>query len=314
MEDNMARPEKELDLYYVDKKYIRDLSKVDDRVLSVSPQAGKETRPFVGIVVIMEEKEYCIPLTSPKSKFDIKSHEDFIKIPDPKLKNSNGAPITIGILNLNNMIPVSHYVLEKIDLSQKSDIDNKRCNLLRKEIEWCRTNIDLIRRKANKLYEKVTLFPDKDRKLTKRCVNFKALEEVLSRKLRNTQKAISEIQSRSKALHESDEILRLNSELNQKFQQAKKDYLQNHPDVKSTILITGATVSISDQLNNAQAALNERCNILKSNQQLKSEYIAAKKAYRENTARQQKAPVLTAASGTTEKKTTQPLKGKKPGL
>ncbi len=31
-----------------------------DRVFSVSPQAGKDTRPFAGIVVICEEKQYGI--------------------------------------------------------------------------------------------------------------------------------------------------------------------------------------------------------------------------------------------------------------
>ena len=34
-------------LYYVDLKYIRDLHNVDDNVMSVSPQTGKEDRPFL---------------------------------------------------------------------------------------------------------------------------------------------------------------------------------------------------------------------------------------------------------------------------
>ena len=42
-----------LRLYRIDIKYIRDLSKVDDNVLSVSPQVGKEARPFVGIIMIV---------------------------------------------------------------------------------------------------------------------------------------------------------------------------------------------------------------------------------------------------------------------
>ncbi len=51
-------------------KYVRDLSKADDKVMSVSPQERKENRPFVGIVVIMDSKKYCIPLTSPKPKHE----------------------------------------------------------------------------------------------------------------------------------------------------------------------------------------------------------------------------------------------------
>ena len=38
--------QKRLALYKIDLKYVRDLSKADDKVMSVSPQAGKSTRPF----------------------------------------------------------------------------------------------------------------------------------------------------------------------------------------------------------------------------------------------------------------------------
>ena len=58
-----------LNLYTVNMKYIRNLhNQGDDRVFSVSPQVGKDNRPFVGIVVICGEKQYCIPLSSPKEK------------------------------------------------------------------------------------------------------------------------------------------------------------------------------------------------------------------------------------------------------
>jgi protein AbiQ len=33
-----------LHLYHIDMKYVRDLARIDDRVMSVSPQAGKENR------------------------------------------------------------------------------------------------------------------------------------------------------------------------------------------------------------------------------------------------------------------------------
>ena len=37
-------------LYKVDMKYIRNLHNIDDKVLSVSPQAGKDNRVFIGLV------------------------------------------------------------------------------------------------------------------------------------------------------------------------------------------------------------------------------------------------------------------------
>lgn len=58
-----------LGLYTVDMKLIRNFhNQGDDKVFSVSPQVGKEMRPFVGIVVVCDEKQYCVPLSSPKKK------------------------------------------------------------------------------------------------------------------------------------------------------------------------------------------------------------------------------------------------------
>lgn len=179
----MAKEEDKLDLYLVDKKYIRDLSKVDDHVMSVSPQTGKDTRPFLGIIIIMDKKEYCIPLTSPKEKFDVKTKEDFVKILDPKLKNENGAAKTIGILNINNMIPISQAYVEKIDLYKTTDIEKHKRNLLIKQLNWCRDNHSTIQNKANKVYRLVTQTPEKNRRLTARCLNFLKLEKVLEKKL-----------------------------------------------------------------------------------------------------------------------------------
>ena len=72
-----------LSLYKIDLKYIRNLAKVDDNVLSISPQVGKSTRPFIGIIVICDDKQYCIPLSSPKSKHEnMKNDADFSKTRD----------------------------------------------------------------------------------------------------------------------------------------------------------------------------------------------------------------------------------------
>ena len=175
--------QKFLNAYIVDLKYVRDLSKADSRVMSISPQVGKEMRPFIGIVVIANDKKYCVPLTSPKDKFKVKSKEDFIKIPDPKLKDENGAARTIGILNLNNMIPVSDEVISKIEFSTNSKLSKSAKQLLINELKWCRDNVSVISNRANKLYRKVTETPEKDRNLTRRCCNFKKLEAVLEKRL-----------------------------------------------------------------------------------------------------------------------------------
>ena len=89
-----------LNLYLVDIKYIRDLARADDHVMSVSPQIGKSTRPFIGIIVICNDKQYCVPLSSPKPKHvTMKNDKDFTKIYDGER--------LIAVLNFNEMIPVN---------------------------------------------------------------------------------------------------------------------------------------------------------------------------------------------------------------
>lgn len=98
-----------LKLYLVDIKYIRNLAHADDHVMSVSPQLGKSTRPFIGIIVICQNKQYCVPLSSPKEKHKaMKNNVDFTKIYDnDKL---------IGVLNFNEMIPVNEDVISPLNM------------------------------------------------------------------------------------------------------------------------------------------------------------------------------------------------------
>ena len=105
-------------------KYIRNLAKADDHVMSVSPQAGKKTRPFVGIVVVCGTKEYCIPLSSPKPKHkSMKNDVDFTKIMDgDKL---------IGVLNFNNMIPVAESCITPLNLRIAGKDDAAARNYIR---------------------------------------------------------------------------------------------------------------------------------------------------------------------------------------
>ena len=168
--------QKRLNLYLIDMKYIRNLAKEDDRVMSVSPQVGKETRPFVGIVIVCGVQKYCIPLSSPKSKHKtMKNDVDFMKILD-------GEKI-IGVLNFNNMIPVSENCIVPLDLriTGKEDSATKSYKkMAAKQLDWCQHNQEAIIKKANKLYmmlqsDKVSGF------LKKRCCDFKKLEIVQQR-------------------------------------------------------------------------------------------------------------------------------------
>lgn len=174
-----------LKLYEIDMKYVRDLSKVDSNVMSVSPQIGKSNRPFVGILVLVNGQKYCVPLSSPKPKFENKKNSvDFMRILDESRKNEHGANIMIGALNFNNMLPVTDELLKEIDTkirSSDSPQTVKYKKMLTKQLDWCQKNEDAILSHANKLYTLITEHPERNRNLTRRCCNFQKLEAVLNK-------------------------------------------------------------------------------------------------------------------------------------
>ena len=180
-------------LYWIDMKYVRNLSKKDNHVLSVAPQSGKEDRPLLGIILPVEGKKYCIPLTSVKDKEKFKNKKttiDCICVRDLSSKNENGAFPTIGILNLNNMIPVDESVLTPIDIKihgNDTPKTRKRKILLTKELDWCQKNSDMIKSHAKRLYEIVVNYPESNIGLVKRCCKFNDLEGVLEKWIQNEQ-------------------------------------------------------------------------------------------------------------------------------
>ncbi len=139
-----------LEVYRIDMKYIRNLHNIDDRVLSVSPQIGKDERPFLGVILVCNEHKYCVPLSKPKKKhMKMRDKIDFKKIVvDGTL---------IGVLNFNLMIPVEDAQIQKIDTKiRKHDNDDakKKKQLLIKELEWCNEHSRDLINTANVLYKK----------------------------------------------------------------------------------------------------------------------------------------------------------------
>lgn len=178
------------DLYRVDLKYIRDLSKKEHNVMSTSPQIGKETRPFLGIVIMLNQRKYCIPITSANKKAKFVNNKvhgiDCIKILDESRKDEHGAPLVIAALNINNMIPIHESMIQKIDISTDKDCPKSEIGIrtvMQKELKWCRANAELIKRRTQKVYDLVLEGNSKDRKLISRCNNFRVLEQVLDKLL-----------------------------------------------------------------------------------------------------------------------------------
>ena len=167
----------QLKLYHIDMKYVRNLHNADDRVESVSPQIGKANRVFIGIVVVHNNRMYCIPLSHPKEK-----HQHMAN--NSELEKIEVEGKLIGVLNFNLMIPVTEHLLKPVDLkihNNDSPAAKAWKKLCIKELKWCRNkrNETVIRDKAKNLYLLCTsdnsgnVFKGK-----KRCLDFKKLEVV----------------------------------------------------------------------------------------------------------------------------------------
>lgn len=125
----------------------------------------KDTRPFVGVLIKINDSLYYAPLTSPKPKhLKMKNQLDFIKIKGGEL----------GAINLNNMIPILQSELKEISFSSYSD--DKYKSLLQNQWEWCNLNQDYIKAQSSKLHTVITN-GTKNISLKKRCCNFTLLEQ-----------------------------------------------------------------------------------------------------------------------------------------
>lgn len=164
MEDNR------LDVYWIDMKYIRNLHNIDERIFSVSPQTGKDERPFLGIILICDEHKYCVPMSKPKAKHKgMRDKIDFKKIVyEGEL---------LGVLNFNLMIPVEDAQIHKIDtiIHKHDNQDTKRKKeRLIKELKWCNEHERDLRNTARVLYKKYV--DGDDFSARKQCIDFKRME------------------------------------------------------------------------------------------------------------------------------------------
>lgn len=167
---------KRFKLYNVNIKYIRNLHNIDDNVPSVSPQLGKQARPFLGIIVLINGSKFCIPFTSNSDKKNKNFESMRENITLRKICDKDGK--VLAALNLNNMIPVREEYVTQINLKMHpSDTPKLRRwkKLCIKELDWCQSHQDEIERLANELYRLYA--SDNPFKKRKICLNFPALEK-----------------------------------------------------------------------------------------------------------------------------------------
>ena len=148
-----------LKFYHIDDDYIKYLYQFDIRV----PFNKNNRIPYIGIILEINNITYFAPMFYPKQQHSkYKSNATYIKIGKD-----------MGMIKLNNMIPVNKENLKYIDINKIED--KKYRNLLIQQNNFIQINTDKIRKMANKLYKFVTV--DKKEFFVNISCNFKMLEE-----------------------------------------------------------------------------------------------------------------------------------------
>jgi len=154
-------------VYRVKNEYIEYLRTKENNVL----KNKDEKRPYIGVVLKINDFTYYVPLSSPKPKHKtMKNTKDFHKI----------AGGVYGAINFNRIIPVPVECI--IDFRFEDEKDIKYRSLLQNQYKAINDIEDVIKKKTAGIYK---LFHTDDNKLTaadlrikQRCCDFNLLEDM----------------------------------------------------------------------------------------------------------------------------------------
>ena len=152
---------------------------------------NKKDALYLGIFCTNIGQQYCIPISSPKSKHLLwkdMENDRFIIFENVRKKTLNQTSIytdladgyakhILAAIDLKKMIPIKDGVWHTIDLhkTENDDIETKKYkDLLNKEYSFCLKITAEIVEKAGQLYDNQI----KTGKVKKFCCDFKLLEEV----------------------------------------------------------------------------------------------------------------------------------------
>lgn len=150
-------------IYMINDDYINYLRHFDDKV-AMNIKSNEGIRKYIGIVFEVGKLKYFAPMSSPKLKH---KNIDSSQIDCVKIKNGK-----LGIVNLNNMIPVQDECLISFDINNEEE---KYKNLLFNQFKHLNKSYKEIKEKSEKLHSIVN--SKKHKKLADRCCNFKLLEQ-----------------------------------------------------------------------------------------------------------------------------------------
>lgn len=152
-----------MQIYKIDIDYLKYLHTFDNRV-QYNPNYDdnkNQNRPYLGVLLNVNGCDYFAPLEHPReSHKTLKNNLQIFKIKEGKL----------GIIGLNNMIPVPQQALIKFDINK----DSNSKILISQYIE-CKKHWSNIQSRANKVYQRRVVLQKKFEK--KICCDFALLEQ-----------------------------------------------------------------------------------------------------------------------------------------
>ena len=154
-------------VYRVKDDYITYLRTKEERVL----KNKNERRPYVGVVLTINDLNYYVPLSSPKKKHKtMKNAKDFHKIANGKY----------GAINFNKIIPVPAECIISFRFEDEEDEEYRL--LLQNQYNDIKNMDDVLVNKSKGIYK---IFHTSDEDLTpadlkvkRRCCDFDLLEEM----------------------------------------------------------------------------------------------------------------------------------------
>lgn len=157
----------ELLFYVVDRKYIQYLSEFEKHISYNKDDIG-HSRPYLGIVLKIENYEYFVPLYSYKEHYKkYKNNPSFFFVKDRKDR-------PLAIIKFSAMIPVPKTT-NVTELLRYGEQDKKYKDLISAEYRYINSNKSEIYKRANKMYVAVT--QHKNNFLKTIACDFKLLEE-----------------------------------------------------------------------------------------------------------------------------------------
>lgn len=141
----------DLKFYTVSTDYLDHLQAVEPKVYYAKGAAYINAKPYIGIVLEISGHKFIAPLTSYKAKQDSIKSSSFAAF---KLHERGNPENKLGMVSLNNMIPIIDSEITLLDLQAQSPSYR---NMLYKQFEFIKANSDEIKDRAAKLHHQVTV-------------------------------------------------------------------------------------------------------------------------------------------------------------